>query len=154
MTLTAAPKRPAVAARRFGYVVTVLVNAALLYAANGWPGWEAVPFLTGDTRLVIGMVNASIVVNIAANLVYLPRDPSWLKALGDMLTISVGFVALLRIWLVFPFDVGSGSFDWTLVVRIALGVAMVGSAIGIVAAFVSFAKGMVARCSGREVGRQ
>jgi len=146
MTLTAAPKRPTVATRRFGYVVAVLVNAALLYAANGWPGWEAVPFLTGDMPLVMGFVNASIAVNLAANVVYLVRDPSWLKALGDMLTTTVGVVALLRIWQVFPFDFGTSSFDWTLVVRILLGVAIVGSAIAIVAAFVSFMRSVVTRC--------
>ena len=140
MGRTAAPKRPAVATRRFGYVVAVLVNAALLYLVNGWPGWDAVPFLTADTRLVIGLVNASILVNLAANVVYVVRDPPWLKALGDVLTTTVGLVALLRIWQVFPFDFASSSFDWALVVRVLLGVAIVGSAIGIVAAFVSFVR--------------
>jgi hypothetical protein len=145
LTLTAAPRRPAVAARRVGYVVAALVNAALLYAANSWPGWEAVPFLTGDMRLVMGLVNASIVVNLAANVAYLVRDPAWLKALGDMLTTVVGIVALLRIWQVFPLDFGSSSFDWALVARIMLGVAIVGSAIGVVAAVASFAKSVVRR---------
>jgi hypothetical protein len=147
MTLTAAPRRPAVAARRFGYLVAVLVNAVLLYATNSWPGWEALPFLTEDMRLVIGLVNASIAVNLAANVVYLVRDPSWLKALGDMLTTTVGIVALLRIWQVFPFDFGGSSFDWTLVVRIVLGIAIVGSAIGIVAAFVSFVRSVATRAA-------
>lgn len=135
-----APERPPVVARRVGYVVAVLVNAALLYAANGWPGWGAVPFLTGDTRLVMGLVNASIVVNLAANLVYLARDPSWLKALGDVVTTTVGIVALVRIWQVFPFDFASSSVDWELIVHIVLGVGIVGSAIGIVVAFGTLGK--------------
>jgi len=86
-------------------------------------------------------------VNLAANVVYLVRDPSWLKALGDMLTTTVGIVALLRIWQVFPFDFGGSSFDWTLVVRIVLGIAIVGSAIGIVAAFVSFVRSVATRAA-------
>lgn len=45
VTTTPSRQRPAVAARRFGYVVAVLVNLALLYAVNAWPGWDALPFL-------------------------------------------------------------------------------------------------------------
>ena len=138
MTLTTAPRRPAVAARRAGYVVAVVVNAAILYAANVWPSWHALPFLTEDMSAVIGLVNASILVNLAANVVYVLADPRWFKALGDLFTTSVGLAALLRMWQVFPFDFSGTSFDWALVVRIALAVGIGGSIIAIVAALVSF----------------
>lgn len=128
-----ARRRPPVAARRAGYVIAALVNVGLLYAVNSWPGWESVGFLTGDTRLVLGLVNASIVVGVLANLVYLWRDPVWLKALGDVVTTSVGLAAAVRLWQVFPFDFGTG-FDWTQVVRVVLVVGIVGSAIGILVA--------------------
>ena len=140
MTLTEVPKRPVVAARRAGYVVAVLVNAAILYAVNVWPGWQALPFLTDGVSLVLELVNASILVNVAANMVYVVADPRWLKALGDVLTTGVGLAALLQIWRVFPFDFSGNSFDWTLAVRIGLGVAIGGSAIAIVVALVSFVK--------------
>ena len=150
MTKTART-RPTVGARRFGYVVAVLVNAAMLYAVNRWPGWEVLPFLTADLVLVLGLVNASIVVNLAANLVYLVRDPRWLRALGDLLTTAVGLVALVRMWQVFPFDFSGDWAGWTLVVRILLGLGIVGSAIGLVTACVSFAKGVTTRPSDRAV---
>jgi hypothetical protein len=140
MTLTAAPKRPAVAARRAGYVVAVLINAVILYAVNVWPGWQALPFLTEDVALVLGLVNASIVVHLVANIVYGVADPRWLKALGDLLTTTVGLAALLQVWQVFPFGFPSSSIDWVLVARVALGVAIGGSAIAIVVALVSFLK--------------
>lgn len=142
MTLTAPPKRPTLAGRRVGYFIAVLVNAAMLYAVNAWPGWEAVPFLTGDTPQVTGAVNASIIVNLVANVLYLLHDPLWLKALGDILTTAVGMFAMVRIWQVFPFDFSSSSFDWALLTRILLGVGIVGSAIGIIAAFVSLVKAL------------
>jgi hypothetical protein len=141
MTLTeTASKRPAVGDRRVGYVVAVLVNAAVLYAVNVWPGWQALPFLTEDMRLVLGLVNASMLVSIVANMVYFVVDPRWLKALGDIVTTAVGIAALVRMWQVFPFDFSGSSFDWALVVRVAMGVAIGGSAIALVVAFVSFVK--------------
>jgi hypothetical protein len=140
MAVTTPQRRPAAATRKAGYAVAVLVNAVLLYAVNVWPGWEEVPFLTGDFSRVVGLVNASIVVSLLANVVYLARDPRWLRSLGDVATTAVGLVALLRLWRVFPFDFGDSSFDWSLAVHILLGVAIVGSAIGIVVGLVSFVR--------------
>jgi hypothetical protein len=50
MTLTEPTRRPSVATRRVGYVVAAVGEATLLYLVNVWPGWQAVPFLTADTR--------------------------------------------------------------------------------------------------------
>jgi predicted membrane protein len=91
-------------------------------------------------RLVLGLVNASMLVSIVANMVYFVADPRWLKALGDIVTTAVGIAALVRMWQVFPFDFSGSSFDWALVVRVAMGVAIGGSAIALVVAFVSFVK--------------
>jgi hypothetical protein len=120
--------------------VAVLVNAAVLYAVNVWPGWQALPFLSEDMRLVLGLVNASMLVSIVANMAYFAADPRWLKALGDIATTAVGIAALVRMWQVFPFDFSGSSFDWALVVRVAMGVAIGGSAIALVVAFLSFVK--------------
>jgi hypothetical protein len=147
MAVTVVGKRPSVGARRAGYVIAVLLNAALLVLVNRWPGWEALPFLTTDTRLVIAVVNASVLVNLAANLVYLARDPRWLKALGDTLTTAVGLVAMVRIWQVFPFDFGDSSVDWTLLARVALGLGIVGAAIGVIVNAVGFVKAVVTECA-------
>lgn len=39
------------------------------------------------------MVNASIAVNLVAKVVYLVRDPIWLKSVGDLVTLGVGGAA-------------------------------------------------------------
>jgi hypothetical protein len=137
MTLSTLPKRPGVGARRAGYLLAALVNAVILYVANVWPGWQALPFLTDDMTAVMPWVNASLVVSIAANLVYVVADPRWLKALGDLITSTVGLVALLRVWQVFPFDFADYAFDWAVLVRVALAVGIGGSVIAAVAAVVS-----------------
>lgn len=138
-------RRPAQATRRFGYTVSVTVNAALLFGVNQWPGWDVLPFLTPATQSVVGWVNASIIVGVAANLVFLLSDPPALKALGDLFTTVVGVAALLRIWQVFPFDFVGDSIDWALVVRILLGVGIFGSGVGIVAAVVTFVRSVAPR---------
>ena len=141
---TTAPDRRSPAVRRVGDVIGAAFNAALLYAANVWPGWETIPFLTEDVEQVIGLVNASIMVSLAANIAYLVRDPRWLKALGDVVTTAVGLAALVRIWQVFPFDFDSGGFDWPLAMRILLGIAIVGSVIGILAGLTAFVRSVTA----------
>ncbi|WP_043499802.1 hypothetical protein [Georgenia sp. SUBG003] len=135
-------ERPAVGARRAGYTIAVLVNAAMLYAVNAWPGWQAVPFLTADTATVIPAVNASILVSLVVNAVYVVHDPAWLRALGDLMTSAVGVVALVRLWQVFPFDYGDATFDWELVTRWVVGVGIAGSAIAIVVALVSLVRAL------------
>jgi hypothetical protein len=137
----AARKRPTVAARRSGYVAAALVNGLLLYLVNRRPGWEAVPFLTAETEQVLGLVNASIVAGVVANLVYLVADPPRLRSLGDLVTIGIGLAALVRIWQVFPFSFDEGGFPWDTVCRWALAVGIVGSGIGIVVALVTLVRG-------------
>lgn len=141
-THTTAPITPGSAGyRRIGYVVAILVNGALLYAANRWPGWDAVPFLTDETPQVLGIVNVSLVLGIVVNALYVVTDPPRLRALGDIVTMTVGIVVLSRIWQVFPFDFGDASFPWDTVFRVLLVLGIVGSGIGILVALVNLVRG-------------
>lgn len=142
MTITASPRRTSPAARRFGYVVGVLINIAVLWAVNVWPGWEPIPFLTAQTAAVIGVVNASIWVNLAVNAVYAVDDNPWIKFLGTLASNAMGIFAMLRIWEVFPFDFGDSAVDWALVTRVVLVVGIAGSVIAMLAAVVTFAKAL------------
>ena len=132
--------RPGAASRRFGYLVGAAVNAALLYLINRGPGWDAVPFLTSDTTQVLGLVNASIATSLVVNLVYVLWDPVWLKALGDLATTSIGVLAMVRIWQVWPLDL-SGS--WDVLARVLVGIGIIGGLIGIVVSTVRFVQAMV-----------
>jgi hypothetical protein len=141
MTTVVAPKakpgRPSVAARRTGYAIAIGINVVMLWLANVEPGWEVLPFLTADMEQVMPLVNASMLAGVVVNVFYLAADPKWLKAVGDIVTTTVGIVAMVAIWQVFPFDFGDASFDWALLFRWVLGVGIVGSAIGIVVNLVS-----------------
>jgi len=134
-------RRPAPPARRAGYAVAVTVNLVILYLINVRPGWEAVPFLTADTATLLALVNLSLTVGVAVNLLYLAYDARWFVALGALATTGVGLVVLARIWQVFPFAFGADSI-WPLLVRVVLLVALAGSSIALVVQFVQFVAGL------------
>ena len=121
--------RPAPPSRRGGYVGSILVNHILLWLINGWPGWEAVPFLTGRTALVIGIVNASIIARVVADAVNVVLDRPRPRALGDLVSIGFGLAALIEIWQVFPLDVIGTA--WEVVARVLLVLGFVGGGVGI-----------------------
>lgn len=129
--------RPPRSARRTGYIIGALVNGVILWLVNVSPGWQVVPFLTPEFASVVPLVNASIAVGLVANLVYVVSDPPWLRAAGDAVVPAVGLIPLIALWRTFPFAFEGQSFDWEIVVRMLLGVGIVGSLIGIVVAVVS-----------------
>jgi hypothetical protein len=139
MPTTTQVRRP-IGARRLGYAIGAVVNTILLVLVNGSPGWEALPFLTAGTAQVLTLVNVSIAAGIVINLARIAYDPRWFVAFGDVISTGIGAAALLRIWQVFPFQFGTGTVDWALIVRVVLVVALAGSAIGIVAGLVSMVR--------------
>ena len=140
MPPTTAARRPSAAARRVGYLVGIVVSAALLFILNGQPGWQALPFLTSDTTQVIGLVNLSLAVSLSVNVVYLFYDPPWLKSLGDLITSGIGLAVAIRIWQVFPFAFHGPAAWWSTAVRVLLFVVIAGSAISIVVQAVSLVR--------------
>lgn len=120
-------RRPSRAARIVGYLIAAAINAVVLYLANVRPGWQAVPFLTDDTRRVLLLFNVSLVAAIVVNLGYVLHDAPRVKALGDLVTNGISLAVMIRLWVVFPF-----AFDahgWAVAARILLVIAMVGTAI-------------------------
>jgi hypothetical protein len=138
MTTTAA-RRPSTASRRGGYVVAAVINAVLLWLIHVSPRWEAVPFLTADFRTVLWLIDLSLVVTIALNVLYLIRDPRWLTAAGAVVTTAIGLAAAVRMLQVFPFDLGGSGF-WPVVFRVALWLAVVGSIIGLIVNLVALVR--------------
>jgi hypothetical protein len=108
-----------------------------LFIINGWPGWQAMPFLASDMNQVLWLVNLSLAAGVAANVVYVAYDSPWLKSLGDLVTTGIGLAAAILIWQVFPFNLSSG---WSTAVRVLLVIAIAGSCIALVTQIVSLAR--------------
>ena len=128
---------------RGGNVGSALVNAAMLWGINIWPGWQVLPFLTSDMTRVLGTINASLTAGIVVNLVFVVIRNRGIMALGNLVVLGIGLAAVLRLWEVFPFDFGDSWSGWPVVVRVLLGLGIAGSIIGalveIVALFRSLA---------------
>jgi hypothetical protein len=115
---------------RGGNVGSALVNAAMLWGINIWPGWQVLPFLTSDMTRVLGIINASLTAGIVANLVFAVIRNRGIMALGNLVVLGIGLAAVLRLWEVFPFDFGDSWSGWPVVVRVLLGLGIAGSIIG------------------------
>ncbi|MGA7689481.1 MAG: hypothetical protein WCA29_09675 [Jiangellales bacterium] len=126
------------ASRRLGYLIAVLVNLGLAYLVNVWPGWQEVPWLTAETRDVLGLVNLSLLAGAVVNLAYIAYDHPWFKALGELVTTGISLAVVVQLYSVFPFDFSAYAFDWSLVARMVLVVAILGTGIGTLASLVRF----------------
>lgn len=137
---TTTNSRPSVGARRFGYVVAILANGVCAWLIAVWPGWDAVPFLTDETTDVLPFVYASIATGVLVNLVYLADDRPAVRATGELVNALVGFVSVVRIWQVSPFDFEGQWAGWEWLTWTALVVGVVGTAIGAIAQLVALAR--------------
>lgn len=126
---TLARPRPQRAARKFGYLIAITLNAVFFYLINVQPGWQVVPFLAPDTPLVLGLLNFSVIAAIVVNTVYLLYDAPWCKAVGDLLLAVIGLAVLERIWRVFPFTFTG----WpVLLIRAVLVLAIIGTVVAMI----------------------
>ena len=82
-------------ARRAGYLIGFVVNGILLYLVNERPGWREVPFLTERMTDVLPLINLSLLVGAAANLLYVVQDAAWVRSLGQIVVAAVG-IALVN----------------------------------------------------------
>ena len=90
-------------ARQFGYIVSIMVNIALIYIANNFLNWN-IPFLTKDFAQCLWAVNLSLGVTIFINFIFIFFDRKWFKnlmqAFGNVFAFISGFV----FWRVFPLN--------------------------------------------------
>lgn len=128
---------------REGAVPSIIVIGVLLYAANVWPGWWSVPFVTPQGSEVIGAVNAAWIAGLVANAVYLVAGTPALRAVGEIVVLIFGIVATVRVWEVFPFVFPGGPPDWAVLVRVLLVIGIVGALVGILAQLVAFVRAVM-----------
>ena len=110
--------------------IAIVVNLVMLFVVQNILEWGWLPFLTEEFAEVVPWISFSLIVSIAANLVYQMDDSPTVKSLGqivvNLISIQVTFVMLT----VFPFDFSASQFDWEPVTRLVLILAIVGAGVG------------------------
>jgi hypothetical protein len=129
--------------RRIGYVVAVIINAALLYLINARPGWQTWDVLTADFLTVLWIINLSLSLSLIANALYLVYDAPWFRAMCELVLAVVSLIVAVRVYQVFPFDFTAFAYAWTVLARVVLVIAMFGSAIAIIVQFVNLIRAAV-----------
>jgi hypothetical protein len=153
MTTTTSPAktRAPLGARRFGYLVAVLVNVVMLVVVNNILDWGWLPFLTDDFEAVVWLINLSLTASILANLAYMAYDPVWFRSITQVVLNLISIAVLVTMWQVFPFDFSAYEFAWDTLVRFVLVLGIVGTVIGTVAELVKMTRSLTsAPATGQE----
>jgi len=129
--------------RKAGYLVAVILNTAVLFLVNVRPGWREVPFLTDSLAGILWLIKLSALSNALINAVYLWRDPAWFKSVAQIGVSVLGLTAAIAMLQVFPFDFSAYSFNWAVVTRVLLWLAVFGSVVAIVTELAHLTKGGV-----------
>jgi hypothetical protein len=124
-------------------MVSIAINAVLLYLLNAHPGWQSLSFLTPATAQVIGLVNLMLWAGIAANAVYVVADPAPLRAICDLVTLTITLVTTIRVWEVFPFAFDGSVAFVAVLARVVLIIGIVGACIGILYSVVTLIRTLV-----------
>jgi hypothetical protein len=124
---------------RFGYGVAIAINVTLLVVVRYILDWGWLPFLTDEFADVVPWISFGLVATIVANLVYQFNDTRIIKSTGQILTNLISIFVTYQVYLVFPFDFSGSTFNWEVISRILLVLAMVGAGIGVLVEAVKLA---------------
>jgi hypothetical protein len=132
------PRRESSGARRFGYLVAVVVNLIMMQVANRLLDW-GVPFLTPQFNAALWAINLSLGAHVLANAVWFIYDPRWFRRLLQIGLNVLAFVSVFVLYSIFPFEFER--LIWETTTRIVLVVTMFGIAVGSVVEFIGLVTG-------------
>ena len=118
-------------ARRLGYSIAAAANIVMIWVVHNILGWDVFGWLTAEFDLLLPWLTVSFVIGALLNLIYVAEDSVPIKSPGQILSSVVGLVVTVRTLAVFPFDFTGYGFDYTIPIRIALWVSIVGILFGI-----------------------
>jgi hypothetical protein len=117
-------------ARRVGYVIAIVINVAMLVIVQNLLEWGWLPFLTDEFADVVPWISFSLIASIVANIIYQIDDGQTVKSVGQIVVNLISVWVTYTVLIVFPFDFSAYQFDWELVTRVVLILAIVGAGIG------------------------
>ena len=118
------------AARRLGYVIAIVINVAMLVIVQNVLDWGWPAFLTDEFVDVVPWISLSLIASIVVNVIYQVDDSQTVKSVGQIGVNLISVWVTYTVLTVFPFDFSAYQFDWEIVTRVVLILAIVGASIG------------------------
>jgi hypothetical protein len=115
-------------ARRFGYLVTIVVLFILVYVFEHLYDW-GVPFLTEEYNDLVWYIRLSFYASIVAYALYFLYDPKWFRHLLKAIANIFSALTTIMFYVRFPFDFPT--YQVNKIVKIVLLVMMIISIISI-----------------------
>lgn len=131
VTQTRIPEELATAGRRFGYSVAIAINLLMVWIVGNLLGWE-LAFLQPEFADLVPIIQLGLWVTIAANVVYIVDDRTAATRTARLVVDVVNLYVTFQIFEVFPFDFSAHTFNWGLVFRGVLIIALIGTAVSAV----------------------
>jgi hypothetical protein len=122
--------------RQAGYAVAIVVNGIILFVVNNVLAWDVAPWLTDDFNDVLPILNTSLLASVLVNAVYLVFDPPLWRSVCELALLALSIAVGITTYRVFPFDFAAYSFDWELLARWVISLAIFGMCVGFVASAV------------------
>lgn len=128
-------EKQATAGKKFGYFVTMIVIAALIYAFEHVLEWN-IPYLLPSFEGCLWAIRLSLSVTIFINFIYIFFDVDWFHHLMQGIENVFSWISVYFIYSIFPFEFPAGI--WNQGVKIALIVILVVIPIGALVELVQF----------------
>jgi hypothetical protein len=104
-------------ARKIGYIIVILIMVFFIYFLSDYRRW-GLNFLTEDFDKCLIYIKVSIYMTIAANVLFIIYDNRWFKHIIQAVSSIAGALALIMIYVIFPFTFSDGA--WTKWIRIGI----------------------------------
>jgi len=122
--------------RRFGYMLSILINGGIYYVINYLPIWNYIPFLNENYKNVLWVANISIGVTVFMYATFLVFNPRWYRSLMQAMTNLFSIYSIEIFRRVFPLDLSDSAAHWVNIGLLILMAIMVLSSVSEIAAAV------------------
>ena len=102
--------------KKFGYVLSMLINAALLYVFNHLSNWN-IPYLLPTFQGCLWAIRLSLSATIFVNFIYIFFDETWFHHLMQAILNCFSWLSIYLLYSIFPFEFPAAL--WDQIVKIA-----------------------------------
>jgi hypothetical protein len=119
--------------KKVGYIISIIVMIVMIYVLRHLREW-GMTFLTEDFSKCLFYIELSIYVSIGAQVLLILYDNRWFKHLVQGISSIAGALALIMIYVIFPFDIED--VTWVKWIKIGILILFGLTLIGIIVDFV------------------